>query len=334
MDDCSEGAELAYRFGPYRLSTRRRLLALGGIAVPLTPKLFDLLALLVSEAGHIVSRQQIAEAVWPDVFVSETNLRQKVWLLRRALKAGGGGVADFIETVPRRGYRFAAPVAVEAGSSPALPVALIARALAPPPRRWFRPWLRNGVGLMNVVLMTLALSADRSSAPRGPGPATLKASPGDTRRSLALLRLRSHSGDPQDGWIADAFTEMLRVELATSPALRLVPAETVQGLVRELSPPPAMTLSAQSLARVRHLVGGEWVVAGALVTAGSGEDARLRVDLLVQCTQSREIIGTVTQSGLRRELTDLASRAGHDLRASLGAAHSRLGPEAAPAIRR
>jgi DNA-binding winged helix-turn-helix (wHTH) protein len=328
LDDCREGAEPSYRFGPYRLSTRRRLLGLGETPIPLAPKLFDLLVLLVSEAGHIVPRQRISEAIWPGVFVSETNLRQKVWLLRRALKEGGGDLADYIETVPRRGYRFVAPVILEAGSSPALPAALVARALPPPPRRRFRPWLRNGVGLVNVVLMTLALSADRSSVPRVHGPATLSASPGDTRRSLALLRLRSHSRDPQDGWIADAFTEMLRAELAASPGFRLVPAETVQGLVRELSPPPAMTLSAQSLARVRHLVGGEWVVAGALVTAGSGEDARLRVDLLVQCTQSREIIGTVTQSGLRRELTDLASRAGHDLRASLGAAHSRLAPTA------
>jgi len=65
------------------------------------------------------------------------------------------------------------------------------------------------------------------------------------------------------------------------------------------------------------------VVAGALVAAGSGQDAGLRVDLLVQCTRSRQIIATVSESGTRRELAELATRTGHELRLALGAAQAR-----------
>jgi DNA-binding winged helix-turn-helix (wHTH) protein/TolB-like protein len=321
LDDRQEGAESSYRFGPYQLVPHQRLLALGDVGIPLAPKLFDLLLLLVRESGRVVTRERIAEAIWPDVFVSETNLRQKVWLLRKALKAGDCEPVEYIETVPRRGYRFTAPVVEVAVPAPIIPPPLPTKPVLPDALPRARPWLRNLVGLLNIVLMTVALSSDRTTAYRMPGLAA-SASPGDTRRSVALLRLRSHSGDPQDGWIADAFTEMLRAELATSTGFRLVPAETVQ-LLHDLSPPPAMTLSAQSLSRVRHMLGGEWVVAGALVAAGAGEDAGLRVDLLVQCTKSREIIGSVTQSGTRRELNQLASRAGHDLRTALGAARAR-----------
>lgn len=330
MDDRREGAQLSYTFGPYRLVPRQRLLTCLGVPIPLAPKLFDLLCLLVAEEGRLVTRDRITEAVWPNVFVSESNLRQKVWLLRKALKAYDGRI-EYVETVPRQGYRFVAAVTrvepgTEAGGglpdAPGSAVHPPALGTTPPPRP-ARPWQRVLLGVFNVMLLTVTLSSDRPAPHVTPSPAHA-AVPGDTRRSLALLRLRSHSGDPEDSWIAEAFTEMLRTEMSAYAGFRLVPAETVQRFARDLSPPPVLTLSAQSLSRVRHTLGGEWVVAGALVAAGSGQDAWLRVDLLVQCTESREIIATVTESGTRREVTELASRASRELHAALGSARARL----------
>jgi DNA-binding winged helix-turn-helix (wHTH) protein len=107
------GPELAYRFGPYLLEPSERRLVRAGEPVPLGPKLFDLLLLLVRNAGRLVERPQIVAAIWPDVFVSESNLRQKIWMLRRALEdldEAGAPSQTYVETVPRQGYRFVAPV--------------------------------------------------------------------------------------------------------------------------------------------------------------------------------------------------------------------------------
>jgi DNA-binding winged helix-turn-helix (wHTH) protein/pimeloyl-ACP methyl ester carboxylesterase len=97
-----------YLFGPFRLDvTERQLWGSAGV-VPLTPKAFDTLLLLVVESGHVLSKQELMERVWPDSFVEENNLAQNISALRKALGEGSG--EKFIETVPKRGYRFVAQV--------------------------------------------------------------------------------------------------------------------------------------------------------------------------------------------------------------------------------
>jgi DNA-binding winged helix-turn-helix (wHTH) protein len=290
----------------------RRLLTHAGRPVPLAPKLFDLLLLLVEASGRLVTRERVVEAIWPGVFVSETNLRQKVWLLRKALQAAAGAPAAYIGTVPRRGYRFLMPV-TRVGPPPGH-----SGLGAAPLRRLLRSVCRVG-----ALALALATMSDHAT-PLPPSLSTAAPARGLSRRSIALLPLRTHSGDPEDGWIAAAFTEMLRAELAVSGMPRLVPAEGMDRMARDLSSPSALTLSARGLARVRQTLGGDWVVSGALVAAGSHDGAGLRVDLMVQCTESREILATVTRSGTRGELTRLASRAGSDLRRALGAAEARV----------
>lgn len=98
-----------YEFGPFRLDTRQQMLWREGEAVVLTLKSFELLKALVSRAGEVLSREELQELVWPESYVDENNLTQHISLLRKAL----GEAADarqFIETLPRRGYRFIAPV--------------------------------------------------------------------------------------------------------------------------------------------------------------------------------------------------------------------------------
>jgi Tol biopolymer transport system component/DNA-binding winged helix-turn-helix (wHTH) protein len=102
---------LAYEFGPFRLDPAERLLLRDGQAVALTPKAFDLLVYLVEHHGHLVEKQSLMTALWPDTIVEEANLAYNVSALRKAL---GDGREDgrFIETVPTRGYRFVARVTV------------------------------------------------------------------------------------------------------------------------------------------------------------------------------------------------------------------------------
>ena len=98
-----------YRFAAYELDKAEQLLLREGQPVPLTPKAFAILLMLIERSGHVVSKTDLMQAVWGDVCVEEANLTQNIFILRRILGEGVDG-KKYIETVPRRGYRFVSPV--------------------------------------------------------------------------------------------------------------------------------------------------------------------------------------------------------------------------------
>src|SRR5215467_6117454 len=98
-----------YEFGPFRLDPDERLLSRENQPVPLAPKVIDTLLVLVESRGHLVDKDELMKRVWPDAFVEEGSLNKNVSVLRKALGQWDGG-QDYIETIPKRGYRFAAPV--------------------------------------------------------------------------------------------------------------------------------------------------------------------------------------------------------------------------------
>src|SRR6266550_7044818 len=98
-----------YEFLPFRLEPQERRLLRNGEPVPLTPKCFDLLVVLVENSGHLLEKSDLIARVWPDQFVEEGNLSFNVSELRRALGEGEGG-QHYIETVRTKGFRFVAPV--------------------------------------------------------------------------------------------------------------------------------------------------------------------------------------------------------------------------------
>jgi DNA-binding winged helix-turn-helix (wHTH) protein/TolB-like protein/lipoprotein NlpI len=98
-----------YEFGPFRLNATERLLQRGNEIVALTPKVLDTLLVLIENSGHIVEKTQLMEQLWPDSFVEESSLTQNISLLRKALSEGDTE-SNYIETIPKRGYRFVAQV--------------------------------------------------------------------------------------------------------------------------------------------------------------------------------------------------------------------------------
>jgi DNA-binding winged helix-turn-helix (wHTH) protein/pimeloyl-ACP methyl ester carboxylesterase len=102
----------AYTFDNLLLDLREGLLLRDGEPVPLTPKAFETLVVLVENSGHVLSKDELMKKVWPDSFVEENNLSQNISQLRRALQVAGEEASHYIETVPRRGYRFKAQVRV------------------------------------------------------------------------------------------------------------------------------------------------------------------------------------------------------------------------------
>ena len=103
----STSAPDLYEFGPFRMDVQRRVFTRGGHVIPLAPKTFDLLVLLVQSDGHAVSKQELMTALWPDTFVEEANLSFQISTLRKALGESG---SRWIETLPKHGYRFVATV--------------------------------------------------------------------------------------------------------------------------------------------------------------------------------------------------------------------------------
>jgi pimeloyl-ACP methyl ester carboxylesterase/DNA-binding winged helix-turn-helix (wHTH) protein len=108
-----------YMFGVFKIDVTERVLFGEDGAVSLTPKVFDTLLLLVENNNHVLAKQELIEKIWPDSFVEDNNLAQNVSILRKALGQSPGG-QDYIQTVPKRGYRFVADVREDWKEDPAL----------------------------------------------------------------------------------------------------------------------------------------------------------------------------------------------------------------------
>lgn len=137
-----------YEFGPFRLDVNERLLMRGGRVVPLSPKIFDTLLVLVENSGRIMGKDELMQTIWPDTFVEESNLTHNISQIRRAL-----GSDEYIETIPRRGYRFVFQVQTVRHEAPDEGTAEIGNGAG---KDLFKP--ANGAGPSNGVIASGAQS--------------------------------------------------------------------------------------------------------------------------------------------------------------------------------
>ena len=147
-----------YEFGPFRLEPAERKLLRGSEVVALTPKVFDMLVMLVRNNGHLLDKDELIRALWPDSFVEEGNLSNNIFVLRKAL----GTDHEYIETVPRRGYRFGGAVLQPPHAAPAPLQAAPGRAELP---RFHIPMLLRllaGVALAVLIAVFSLLLLHRS----------------------------------------------------------------------------------------------------------------------------------------------------------------------------
>jgi len=226
-----------YEFGSFRLDAGEHQLLRDGQTVSLTPKAFDLLLTLVEHHGRLLEKEELFKAVWPGSFVEESNLSSNIALIRKAL--GGGGAGErFIETVPKRGYRFVAEVRK---ISPEFPNELILEkagssanvapqpiAAAPQPhsrrgRRWAQPILFLALGAFISAVVWLIVFKRSSALP------LLKITPftsfvgRETDPSFSpdgaqiAFAWDGEKGDNSDIFVKQAGTEAL-LRLTTDPA--------------------------------------------------------------------------------------------------------------------
>jgi DNA-binding winged helix-turn-helix (wHTH) protein len=108
----SNYSKYLYEFGPFILDTKERCLMRGGDLVHLPPKAFDTLLVLIHNSGHLVEKGELIKKVWPDSFVEEGNLAFNISIIRKGLGDNSAN-PQYIETVPKRGYRFVAAVTIK-----------------------------------------------------------------------------------------------------------------------------------------------------------------------------------------------------------------------------
>jgi len=280
----------SYRFGLFEAHSINGELLRQGMRVRLQDQPFRLLTVLLEHAGEVVSREELRQQLWPaDTYVEfDGSLNAALKRLRAAL----GDPAEnpvFIETVPKRGYRFIAPVTVEekpseiptadflgAGNVPATTgtaTGATPPAQVPAGKRPETFLIRGRVliyGVTFVVFMLLSLgwyfyghrSLPAAQSPSSAGPSL------PTRKSVAVLGFRNASGRTQDDWMGTAFAEMLSTELATGEKLRLVSGEEVANL-RISSPwPQTGTLGRETTARIGTALNSDVLVLGSYTAIG------------------------------------------------------------------
>lgn len=318
-----------YEFGPFRLDASQHLLFRNGDVISLPPKAVETLILLVKNHDRLVRKDAIMSAVWPDCFVEESNLTVQISILRKALGESNG--TRYIETIPRRGYRFIANVSVmpeglgredtpSQPASDALQHHLTAANRDPgnagdaaasihlPKRRvpGIAVLILTGVLGVGAVALTasyrLRLNRMSSSHPR---------------HSVAVIGFKNLSGKPEDAWLSTAISEMLTTELSAGDELRTVPGENVAQMKINLSLPDADTYGKDTLDKIRRNLDADNVVLGSYVPVGQGE---IRVDMRLQDTASGETIAALSEKGEVSEIDDLVRRAGDDLRGKLDVA--------------
>jgi TolB-like protein/DNA-binding winged helix-turn-helix (wHTH) protein/Flp pilus assembly protein TadD len=215
----AQAAKHLYEFGPFRMDPSEGLLLRDDQPIPLAPKAFEALLLLVESSGHLIEKEVLMQKLWPDSFVEEANLSKYIFTLRQALSDGEDG-QKYIETVPKRGYRFVTPVQKLAAES-------VEQAPAEMPSRegeeakTVTSTTRWRIALVAAVLAATAVVLLVWLDP-GEWRARLFGGPARPVRTIAVLPLLNLSGDTAQDYLADGMTEALTTDLARMESLQVI----------------------------------------------------------------------------------------------------------------
>jgi DNA-binding winged helix-turn-helix (wHTH) protein/tetratricopeptide (TPR) repeat protein len=267
-----------YEFGPFRLDAAGPLLLRGAEPVPLTPKAAETLLVLVRRAGHVVGKEELIKEVWPDTFVEEGNLSNNVWTVRKALE-DDGSASRYIETVPKRGYRFVADVrrvvVDDVGSAHEATPAVGAAGRPPVARRWIRvpfgPWVGAlGVAVLLAGIGLVAFRARTPNAAATPTPEAGMAIEDVTagRARVAVLPFENLTRQSDDDWLASAFSDSLTFGLQSLDSLILVSRTGIAQAYQAQSLREADRLEPEAIERLARALDVRYYVHGSYQRIG------------------------------------------------------------------
>ncbi len=254
-------APIAYEFGDFRVDLRTMALSRQGQAIPVEPKVFDVLRCLIEHRDRVLTKDELLDLAWPGTFVTPNALTRVIAQLRKAL-GDDAGESKFIATLSKRGYRWVAPVAA-IGSEQAVkpPAAVPAAVVAPAPPAAAgvarRPFSWRAAGALAVVLVLIALAWAWRRTDTATTPAAL------TQLTPTRLTVRSgYDGTPAvsaDGRIAYTSDAGGALEIwitGSTPGSRATPLTSDGGQNMN----PAWSPDGQWIAFHSRRRGGIWVV--------------------------------------------------------------------------
>jgi eukaryotic-like serine/threonine-protein kinase len=263
---------IVYEFGPFHMDPDKRILLRGDDAVPVTPKAFETLLVLVRRSREIVSKEELLKEVWPNSFVEESNLSQNIFLLRKALGDSGEN-RQYILTLPGRGYRFAATVRTVTEQGEALVAqartrteivieeneAETGQALNALPVPQAPKTSRRFLFSAAVVAVLLALGVFlliRNRRPVNLG----------EKNSVLVADFVNTTGDPV---FDDTLRQGMEVQLEQSPSLSLVSEDSVRQALSLMGKQPDARLTGLTAREVCERTGSSAVLQGSIKPLGS-----------------------------------------------------------------
>src|SRR6266699_4496528 len=303
------------RFGLFEVDLTQGRLARQGAPVKLQAQPFLVLAMLLEHPGEIVSREDLRHRLWSQgTHVDFDGSLNAVLKRLRAALSDDPDQPRFIETVPKRGYRFIAPVikGIEEkhaphGSDTATPT---------PPEVGTPPLPRGILSrrvtiLLGILLVALGGSVALRWLGRGQPAGSAAAAamrPIPARKSIAVLGFQNASGKPEDAWLSTALSQMLDTELAAGEKLRIVSGEEIANL-RTLSPwSQTDTLGQSTTSRIGMALNSDLLVLGSYAAVGKPGSRQLRLDARLQDAQTGEILEEAAEIGSDQDPFQIVSR--------------------------
>src|SRR6478672_3147474 len=309
-----------YKFGPFHLDPAEHRLLREGVEVGLQLKAFEILCLLVENAGRLIKKEEILSRVWPDTIVEENNLNKNVSLLRKALGESATG-QSYIETVPRVGYRFVATVTIDDVPAPATSASLshnvastnggpslpaniessVQREVTGPPVATRISFSTKAARSLTIAALVLFFAAAgwygwrNYAARRAPA----------ERAMLAVLPFENLSGNPNEDYLSDGLTQEMIAQLGqVQPAsLGVIAGTSTIGYKKTKEP----------AAQIGRELGAGYLLEGSVLRSGG----RVRVTAtLVQADQQTHLWAESYERPLTDVLTiqrEIAEKIAHSL---------------------
>jgi eukaryotic-like serine/threonine-protein kinase len=295
-----------YRFGSFGFNVSERTLVCDGKPLSLSPKAWEVLNVLIAHRGRVVEKQMLMDEVWPGTFVEENNLAFNISVLRKVL-GENAATPKFIETVPKRGYRFIAPVEEElreptplenAGGGFAAEAPATVESVHPPKRRGWKTFAAAAIGVASLVTL---VSVRYANHPKLNGEDT-----------ILLAGFTNNTREPVfDG----ALDRGLAIELGQSPFLSLIPERRVRQMLSLMDQPSDAHMSPDGNRDLCRRAGGTAVIQGKINRLGGEYVVSLQA---TTCSDGRTMYEGQAEASKKEEVLTAVSRLADEFRRKAG----------------
>jgi len=293
-----------YEFGPFRVDPEKELLLRQDEAVPIAPKAFQVLLVLMRHSKQVVTKDDLLKTIWPDTFVEEANLSRNIFLLRKAL---GETPQDhqYIVTVPGRGYRFAEDVQMV----PERELNIVSAShttvemQVEETRPW--PWIAAAAGLVVAIGVVMRLFSHHAPL-------------FGERDTIVLADFANSTADPIfDGTLRQG----LAIQLEQSPFLVIMDDEQVQRALRLMSRPADAHITNATAHEICFREGAAATIDGAIARMGKNYVITLQA---ISCQNGKTLAREQVEADDKEHVLSALGTAATSLRSKLGESHDSI----------